>query len=73
VRPKRELVRVVRGPDGVVFWDATGKRPGRGAYVCDNAACLEQALKTKRLERSLETSLGADVMETLRAAVRAPS
>lgn len=73
VRDKRDLVRVVRGPDGTVSCDRTGKRPGRGAYVCDDAGCLEQALRSRKLERSLEVPLNDDVVSALRQAVRASS
>ena len=52
-RPKRELVRLVRGADGVVVRDATGGAVGRGAYVCVEVACLERALKGGRLAQAL--------------------
>jgi predicted RNA-binding protein YlxR (DUF448 family) len=68
-RPKRELYRVVRTPDGQVLWDPTGKRAGRGAYVCGNPACLELALKHRKLERALAVDLEPDVVEALRKAV----
>ena len=51
-RPKRELVRVVRSPEGEVSMDLTGKKAGRGAYLCPSAACLAKARKAKRLERA---------------------
>ena len=54
VRPKRELVRIVRTPAGEVVVDPTGRRPGRGAYICPDPHCLERALGGKRLERALE-------------------
>lgn len=60
-RPKRELVRVVRTPDGDVTVDPTGKLSGRGAYVCPDVRCLEQALKAKRLERALQRPIPDDV------------
>lgn len=68
---KRELVRVVRGPDGVVTVDPTGKRSGRGAYLCASEACLESALKARRLERGLMLSapLGDAVVAVLRSMV----
>ena len=56
-RPKRELVRVVRAQDGTVSLDLTGKKPGRGAYVCPSAACLAKARRAKRIERALEVSI----------------
>ncbi len=66
-REKRDLIRVVRTPEGVVTIDKTGRKNGRGAYLCrDSLPCLEKAVKTKMLERSLETPIGADVYDRLR-------
>ena len=52
MKPKRELVRVVRSPEGVISLDFKGKLPGRGAYVCRDAACLKRAVKSRALERA---------------------
>jgi predicted RNA-binding protein YlxR (DUF448 family) len=57
---KRELVRVVRTPEGTVEVDPTGKRAGRGAYICPEAACWQLALKKGRLEPALKVKLSAD-------------
>ena len=65
-KPKRELIRVVRGPDGSVSMDPVGKKPGRGAYVCRQQSCLARAIKQKQLERQLETQLTEEVAEALR-------
>ncbi len=65
VRAKRELVRVVRTPAGEVTVDPTGKLSGRGAYICPDRGCLEQARQGKRLERALKESIPADVYERL--------
>lgn len=66
-KAKKELIRVVRTPEGEVTIDRTGRKNGRGAYLCmDNVACLEKAVKTKMLERSLETPIGAEIYERLR-------
>ncbi len=65
-KPKRELIRVVRGPDGSVSMDPVGKKPGRGAYVCRQESCLARAIKQKQLERQLETQLTPEVAEALR-------
>lgn len=65
-RPKRELVRVVRRVDGSLAVDRRGKVSGRGAYLCPTRSCVEQALKTRRLERALEVPLTAEVMEELK-------
>ena len=63
MKPKKELIRVVRSPEGVVSMDPVGKKPGRGAYVCRSEACLKRAIKQKQLERQLETSLTEEVAE----------
>lgn len=66
---KRGLLRVVRLPEGAgVALDPSGKRSGRGAYVCPSVACIELALKRKALERSLKMPVDAAVAEALRAA-----
>ena len=52
MKPKKELIRVVRSPEGQVSLDFRGKLPGRGAYVCPNPACLAKAKKSKALERA---------------------
>jgi len=56
-KPKRELLRVVRTPDGHVAIDATGKKSGRGAYLCARLSCWETAIKKKRLEQEFETTI----------------
>jgi len=58
-QPKRELVRVVRTPEGAVVVDPTGKKAGRGAYICRRRSCWERALKKGALEAALKTSIGA--------------
>lgn len=64
-KPKKELIRVVRGPEGDISIDAKGKKPGRGAYICPDPACLKKARKNKRLERSLETEFSDDIYDNL--------
>jgi predicted RNA-binding protein YlxR (DUF448 family) len=67
---KRGLLRVVRLPDGAgVELDPTGKKSGRGAYVCATEACVASALKGRKLERSLKTPIPEGVGDALRAAV----
>lgn len=66
VRPKRELIRVVRTPQGAIELDPSGKRSGRGAYLCPSLACLEQARKGRQLERALERPVDESVYEALR-------
>lgn len=65
MKPKKELIRVVRSPEGVVSMDPVGKKPGRGAYVCRSEACLKRAIKQRQLERQLEVQLTEEVSEAL--------
>lgn len=64
-RPKRELVRVVRSPEGEISIDLRGKAPGRGAYLCPSAACLAKARKAKRLEHAFGVPVPDEVFERL--------
>lgn len=66
MKPKRELIRVVKSPEGEVSVDLTGKKSGRGAYVCKNEECLEKAFKAKRLSRNLDTQISEEVYNKLR-------
>lgn len=66
VKDKRELIRIVRSPEGEISVDFTGRKAGRGAYLCPQNACLEKAMKTKALERSLDVKINEAVYETLR-------
>lgn len=65
MKPKKELIRVVRSPEGAVSLDFRGKLPGRGAYVCPAPACLAKARKSRALERAFETALPDDVWQAL--------
>jgi predicted RNA-binding protein YlxR (DUF448 family) len=69
VRPKRELLRVVRTPDGHVLLDPTGKKSGRGAYLCAKRSCWEIGLNKGRLEREFELTLPAEDRAALEAFV----
>ena len=64
-RDKKDLLRVVRTPEGQLVLDATGKRSGRGASVCRDAQCLKKARKSRALERMLETGIPDEVYEAL--------
>lgn len=64
-KPKKELVRVVKSPEGEVSLDLTGRKPGRGAYVCHDPACLAKARKTRRIDRVLECEIPAEVYDTM--------
>ncbi len=66
-KPKIELLRVVRSPEGEISLDFTGKKSGRGAYICRDAKCLKKAVKSHRIDRVLECTVPEDVyskMET---------
>ena len=66
MKPKRELLRIVRSPEGEIALDPGGKKSGRGAYVCHQENCLMRAIKQKQLERALESQISPDVTEQLR-------
>ena len=64
-KEKREMIRVVRSPEGAVSLDFRGKAPGRGAYICPEMACLKKAIRSKALERSLETAIPEEIYARL--------
>lgn len=64
-KAKREMLRVVRGTDGTVSLDFSGKLNGRGAYICPKADCLQKARRAKALERALETEIPEQVYDRL--------
>ena len=77
MKPKRELVRVVKAPDvkneqgevvakGEVSLDLTGKKSGRGAYVCNNINCLEKAIKAKRFEKAFQTTIPQNIYDGIK-------
>ena len=70
MKPKKELLRVVRTPEREVLIDPTGKKSGRGAYICASSACLAKARKQKQLERAFECAVDAAAYEALEASVR---
>jgi predicted RNA-binding protein YlxR (DUF448 family) len=63
--PKKELIRVVRTPEGEVCIDLTGKKSGRGAYICKKEACLKKAVKAKRLQTNLEVAISDELLSAL--------
>ena len=65
--PKKELLRVVKSPEGVISFDRVGKAPGRGAYICKKVECLNKAVKIHALEKQLECSISEEVYAQLRA------
>lgn len=65
-KPKKELLRIVRSDETSVSFDPGGRSNGRGAYICKDIDCLNKALKTRRLERSLEVTLGDELINELK-------
>ena len=66
MKPKKELIRIVKSPEGEVSVDLTGKKSGRGAYIRKDIECLEKAFKTKRLSRNLDTAIDNEIYDRLR-------
>lgn len=67
MKQKRSLIRVVKTPDGEIKIDGMGKMSGRGAYICRDLACLQKAVKSKGLERSLKVAISDEVKDELAA------
>ena len=70
MKPKKELIRIVKSPEGEVSVDLTGKKSGRGAYICRSKECLEKAFKTKRLSRNLDVVISEEVAEELKEEIK---
>ncbi len=66
MKDKRTLVRIVRNKEGEISVDFTGKKPGRGAYICKDVACLDQAQKAKRIERAFSTKIEPEIYDEIR-------
>ena len=71
MKPKKELIRVVRSPEGEISLDFRGKAPGRGAYLCKNGECLKKAVKGKALERAFSAQIPVEVYERLQGELEA--
>jgi predicted RNA-binding protein YlxR (DUF448 family) len=68
-KPKIELIRILRTPEGEITLDTTGKKSGRGAYICKNPACLKKLRKNRRAEANLGVSIPEEVRDALEAAL----
>lgn len=68
-KEKKDLIRIVKKQDGNIELDKTGKLAGRGAYICNNEACLERLIKSKRLEKVFEIKIDEKVYENLRGVI----
>lgn len=69
MKPKKELVRIVKSPDGDISVDVTGKKSGRGAYICRCVTCLQNAQKSNRLARTFGCAVPDEVYERLAAEI----
>lgn len=67
MKEKRQLIRVLKTPEGEIMPDATGKKAGRGAYLCPQEDCLRKAMKSKSLERSLKSKISPEIFEKIKA------
>ena len=65
MKEKKELIRIVRTPDGIVCCDSSGRMNGRGAYLCRSADCLKKAVKSKSLEKSLRVKIPQEIYDML--------
>lgn len=68
-RPKKELIRVVRSPDGEISLDFVGKKSGRGAYICPSRTCFSKARKTKRIENVLECQIPEQIYDEMEKSI----
>ena len=68
-KDKQDLIRIVKNKDNEISIDKTGKKEGRGAYICDNITCLEKAIKSKRIEKIFDMKISEEIYEDLRGVI----
>ena len=68
-KEKQELLRIVKSKEGIIEVDLTGKKSGRGAYICKKEECLDKVIKTKRLERVFEKEISLELYESIRGVI----
>ena len=68
-KDKRDLIRIVKNKQNEISIDRTGKQEGRGAYLCDDIQCLEKVIKSKRLEKILDSKISEEIYENLRGVI----
>ncbi len=73
MKPKKEMIRVVKSPEGEISLDFTGKKSGRGAYICKNMECFQSARKARRFEKSFSCKIANDVYEVMENELTAES
>ena len=71
MKPKKELIRIVRSPDNEISLDFRGKSPGRGAYLCPNGECLKKAIRSKAIERAFDMPIPPEITQLLRQQMEA--
>ncbi len=69
-KTKKELIRIVKSPDGEISLDLTGKKSGRGAYICNNIDCLQKVRKSKRIDRTFEMTIPDEVYNSLEEQIK---
>ena len=68
-KDKNDLIRIVKNKQNEIFVDKTGKKEGRGIYICENINCLEKAIKTKKIEKAFETTISEEIYNDLRGVI----
>ena len=68
-KDKQDLIRIVKNKDNEISIDKTGKKEGRGTYICDNITCLEKAIKSKRIEKIFDMKISEEIYENLRGVI----
>lgn len=71
MKNKKELIRIVRNAENVLQLDTTGKKPGRGAYICPSVECFNQSIKGKRIQKALEQDLSEELIENIKRQIEA--
>ncbi len=69
-KPKNELIRIVKSPENEISLDLTGKKSGRGAYICNDAECLRKARKSRRIDRTFEMTIPNEVYDSLEEQIK---
>lgn len=72
MKPKKELIRVLRTSNDIFIIDTTGRKNGRGAYICESKECLDKCIKNHGLERSFKMKISADIYESLKSSFEEP-
>ena len=66
MKPKSELIRAVKSPEGIISLDFSGKKPGRGAYLCNDISCFNRVVKTNALKRAFKMQISDDILDELK-------